>query len=486
MKNPFKKEPDPLGAHGYDGVVKSASERPRPWLFRHRWAWISLLLVSFLVAAIGFGVYTYYSLQADIQVPIDGLDEVDEEDEPFNILLVGSDSREGLTEDERHELGADIIDETGREITDERADTLILGQIHPETNQVFMVQFPRDLYVPHPDGRSDKINEALEEGKNNLVATVEELTGLDIHRYAQVNIAGFRDIIDALGDVTLCLTEPIPFDPQTGIEVTEDELPLVEFDGERALRFVRSRNFPDGDFQRIQNQQKFLSAAVSKVTSAGTVLNPGRIRALLNAGAENVRVDRGTGVMDLFRIGQRFRQFDPERYEAYTLPNLGPAENEAGWVILPDRPAMKLMFEALANHESPSAADGLPAVAVSAIRVGIYNGSTRPGAAAEAAVPLQDALRQGEETIQVVDIADANRDDFRRTVVRFDPDERGSADKAQLIAAAIPGARLREASTPEGVDVAVIVGRRAFETERVIQLRPIELPPPGTVPEECR
>lgn len=486
MRNPFKKDPDPNRAHRYDGVVKATRARERPWLLRHRWAWISLLVIVVLAAGVGYGAYTYLSFQDRIQEEVAEVVPQEEERAPFNVLLVGSDSREGLTEEEQHELGAATVDETGREIVNERADTLILGQIHPETNQVYMVQFPRDLYVPHPDGSSDKINEALEEGKGNLVETVEGLTGLEIHRYAQVNIAGFRDIVDALGGVTLCLTEPIPFDPATGIEVTEAELPLVEFDGERALRFVRSRRFEDGDFQRIQNQQKFLSAAVSKVTSVGTLVNPGRIRALIDAAGENVRIDRNTGVRDLYEIGQRFREFDPERYEAYTVPNLGPAENEAGWVVLPDDEAMDLMFEALAQEISPREHTGLPDVDVAEVRLGVYNGSAGVGAATTAATALQDALASGGSSVQVVDVADAARSDFRRHVIRFDPDREDAADKAELIAAALPDARLRERSTRAGVDVELIVGSRPFEPVKVIQLRPIDLPPPGTTPEECR
>ncbi len=103
------------------------------------------------------------------------------------------------------------------------------------------------------------------------------MTGIDINKYAQVNIAGFRDLVDAVEGVDICIAEPIPFDTATGIEVTEDEVGMVHFDGDRAIRFVRSRKvFGGGDFDRIQNQQKFLSAALSKITSPATFLDLGQ------------------------------------------------------------------------------------------------------------------------------------------------------------------------------------------------------------------
>lgn len=488
MRNPFRRrKPDPREAARYEGMVIPAG-RPdgagRRWL-RSRWLWGVAAVVVLLGSLGGYGYYRYRVLQDELQEDVPGVQE-QREAEPFNVLLVGSDSREGLTEEERERLGADVVDEEGRQITGERADTLILGHIDPTTNKVIMVQFPRDLYVPIADGGESKINDALERGKGNLVETVKGLTGLEINHYAQVNIAGFRDMVDAIGGVSICITEPMPFDPQTGIEVTEDELPLVEFDGDRALRFVRSRNFPEGDFQRIQNQQKFLASAISKVLSVGTLFDIRKVNRLLAAAGENVSIDRGTSLRELVRIAQRFRSFDPEDYEAYTVPNLGTAQNEAGSVILPDESAMEVVFRALENNVSPAEADGVPDVDPGEIRLSVLNGSPTPGAATTAAEELSAALGSNEESVQVVEVADAPRQNFRRHIVRYDPQPPENEDKALLVAAALPGARMQARTTVEGADVQVIVGERRLRVQRVVQIRPIELPPPGTEPEECR
>jgi len=312
---------------------------------------------------------------------------------------------------------------------------------------------------------------------------IGSLTGLEINQYLQVNIAGFRDLVNAIGGVEICITEPIPFDPNTGIEVDEDELGLVEFNGERALRFVRSRRFPTGDFERIRNQQKFLAAAIDKVTSISTVLSPGKINRLLTVAGDNVETDRHTTILGLKDLANDLRHFDPEHYEAYTVPNLGTARVGGASVVLPDMPALELMFEAIAGNESPAEADGVPSVAPSTIRVAVYNGTSKEGLAASTAARLKRDTNVGDGGVQVVDSANAVRSNFRQTIIRYRP---AAGAMAEVIAAAMPNAELEEGSTLRGVDVAVVVGRRGGRTIELVQILPIPIPPPGDLPAECR
>jgi LCP family protein required for cell wall assembly len=484
MRNPFKKKaPDPFAASRYEGMLKGGRihERHRPWLFRHTWAWVSLLVIILLGGAGGYGLYFYYHLQGKVQEDVPGV-RPGEEDQPFNVLLIGSDSREGLTEEEKLDFGA-------ADVGGERADTIIIAHIDPEANHVTMVQFPRDLYVPIPSLGSNKINAALLGGKAELVKTVSDLTGIEINNYAQVNIAGFRDVVDAIGGVDICISEPVPFDSQTGIEVTQEEIdesPLIHFDGERALRFVRSRNFPTGDFERIRNQQRFLSAAIDKALNVGMIFDLGKVKRLADAAGDNLRVDKGTDLRELIRIAQRFRSFDPENYEAYTAPNLGTARNEAGSVVLPDLEALGIMFNAIEDNESPAEATDIPNVDVSTINVGVYNGTLEDGVAAAAAEELKTATTIVGETISVVDVANADNFNVKEPFIRYDPANDGARLKAQLIAAAIPGVEIKKGETPVGVDVEVVVGSRPFKTQKIVQINPIPLPKPGETPEGCR
>lgn len=476
MKNPFKRHPDPFAASRYDGMVRGfrAREPNHPW-----WHWAVLGVLALIISSAGYGTYKYYSTQGKVQIDVGEVDPMKDELEPFNALLVGSDSRGDLTPEQQLDLGAAAVE-------GERADTIILAHIDPAENRVTMVQFPRDLLVPIPGRGEDKINSALEEGPDHLVRTIKELTGLEINQYVQVNIAGFRDLVDALGGVELCITEPIPFDPKTGIEVTEDELGMVEFDGDRALRFVRSRNFPTGDFARIQNQQRFVAAAINKITSSSTLLQPGRLFELADVAGENLKTDKDTTILGLRKLAQRLRAFDPEHYEAYVVPNDGIGNVNGASVVLPDEDAMEILFDAIAANESPAEADGVPGIEPSTIHVGVYNGSFEEGAAEAAASALVEATDIGRGPVVVDETENADRANYRRTLIIYDPDKPETEKMAELVSAAVPGAEVRTGETESNVDVAVIVGKKKFETTEIVQLVPIQIPKPSATPAACK
>jgi LCP family protein required for cell wall assembly len=485
MRNPFARKKK--GTSDLSGVILSVRTRERKrlaWL-RKKWVWIPLVILIVLGGIAGYGLWYYYSLQGDIQIEIAPVEPPKDEKQPFNALLVGSDSRAGLTEEEQVDLGAEAETSAGVTVTGERADTLIVAHVDPESNRVTMVQFPRDLYVALAAGGHGKINSALTSSKADLVSTVENLTGLNINVYAQVNIAGFRDLVDAIDGVDVCIPEPIPFDPATGIEVTPEQVGMVHFDGDRALRFVRSRKvFGEGDFARIQNQQKFLSAAVTKITSLRTFVSFTKLLDIKRAAGKNLKIDSNTDLRELYRLMQRFRSFDPDHYEAYTAPNLGVSENEAGSVVIPDEPTMHAMFDAIIHNESPMTANTAPAgVDPGDIVIGVFNGANHDKViAAPAAEQLTKATEIADRRIDVVEVSNADRDGLPKTIVRY---EDGDQKKAQLIAAAIPGAVVRRADIEGGLDVEVVVGKH-FQTKKLLRITPIELPVPGDLPEACR
>jgi LCP family protein required for cell wall assembly len=481
----WRKKKNDASAARYGDVFRSARERERKHL-RHRWQWILLAVIVLLGAVAGYLVYYYYTLQGDVQMPVDNVEPVERREDPFIVLLVGSDSRAGLTERQKQELGADDV-EGGSE--SERADTLILAHIDPETSKVMMVQFPRDLWVRV--GKSEnKINAALMGGPEQIVDTVEGLTGLSINHYVQVNIAGFRDLIEAIGGVEVCVPEAIPFDKQTGLQVTEEEVGMVQFNGDDALRFVRSRNFASGDFERIQNQQKFIAAALDKVLSSSTILRPGRVNALADVARKNVEIDEHTTLKGLAEIGNKLRNFDPDTYEAYTAPNLGTGvESLAGVetsVVVADLDTMEVMFEAIGANESPADADGVPNISPQTIRVGVYNGVGLERAVARpAANDLEAATTVEGEHVQIVDVANAKNFRFRGTTVVANSKEPEAERMAELVAAALPGSEIEVGKTKPGVDVAVIVGRGRFRTSKITQILPLPIPKPGDLPEVC-
>ncbi|MEA2486889.1 MAG: hypothetical protein QOF16_543 [Actinomycetota bacterium] len=484
MRNPFKRtKADPFAASRYSEVFRSGRERKRKHM-RHWWQWALVGLLVLLLAIGGYGFYRYKRFEGQIGTKVGGVKNPQDPEKPFNALLVGSDARTGLTPAEQLKLGAAAVG-------GQRSDTVILAHVDPNTDHVIMVQFPRDDYVPIASGGTDKITNAFADGRSNLVKTVENLTHLDINRYAEVNLAGFRDLVDAVNGVDVCITETIPFDPYTGIEVTKPG--MLHFNGDEALRFVRSRHaFATGDFARIENQQKFLAAAVHKVTSVSSFLNPFRISHLLDVAGKNLRVDDHTSPIDLLHLLQRFRALNPANYEAYTAPNLGTKTITLSGgvpysIIVPNYPAMKVMFKAIAENKSPAEADGVPDIDPSTIRVGVYNGFSLSQTVAS---PAADALRTATDTnqtggVDVVDIANANHFGYKQTVVKFDPSKPETRQQAEFVAAAIPGAKITEGKVPKAIDVQVIVGKKPFKTKQLVQLLPIPLPQPGALPSVC-
>ncbi|MEA2451797.1 MAG: hypothetical protein QOG04_507 [Actinomycetota bacterium] len=479
MWNPFKRDADPFAPSRYGEMFRSARTKERKHM-RHRWQWIALAVVLVITSTAGWLVWRYFHFQDSLRKgpPLTS----EEEGKPFNVLLVGSDSRGDLTLAEQEDLGALAVDGA-------RADTLIVGHIDPATNRVTMVQFPRDLFVPIAGTEEErKINESMLYGRRSLVSTVEQLLGITINHYVEVNIAGFRDVVNAIGGVDVCVPQSVPFDPNTGFEVTEPG--TISFDGDSALRFVRSRHaFANGDFDRIANQQKFLSAALRKVTSAGILLHPGRVFKLLEVAEKNIRIGKNTTLSKLRSILDRFRSFDPSSYEAYIAPNNGVgtvtlSNGLVASIVEADFDGISLIGKALAANESPQAADGVPDIDPHTIRVGVYNGvDLYQPYASNAAAALKAATGGDLEGLQIANIANAPHFKFTTNIVRYEP---GAEQMAELVAAVIPGAELEEHRVPAGVDVAVIVGNEDFPTQPLVQILPIPLAKPGEQPAVCQ
>lgn len=472
-----------LGPDRLTGMIRGGRVRQRrlPRLLKNKWALTGIVVLLVVVGVAGWTAWVFFSTENEIKEggPIlSNSDSPKPEGQPELVLLVGSDSREGLSEEEKIDLGAG-------DVPGERADTLILAQIDLASGYITMVQFPRDLWVP-VGNEKNKINAALEQGVNPMVRTVEELTKLDIDRYVQINIAGFKDLVDAIGGVDVCVPEAIEFDPNTGLVIPEPG--VVHFSGRKAVRFVRSRHSVEGgDLGRIQNQQKFMAAAIDKITSVDTLLHLSRIQDLQEVLKHNISVDRDTGLLELLRIGQRFRAFNPAQFEAYTAPNLGIGTAANGLsIVVPDMPAMRVMFEALAREESPAEADNVPNIDPDSVSIGVYNGTYKDGAAAAAERALEKAIRTSQGSLDVAEVANAERFNYKETVIIYSKDEPEAAKMANLVSAAVPAVRVRAGQTKAGIDVAVIVGPKRLRTEPVVQIQALPVPKPGAVPEVCR
>jgi len=231
-------------------------------------------------------------------------------------LLIGSDSREGLTPGQQADLttGSDL-EFAGAA----RTDTILmvhipgLGSGTPAT----MVSIPRDSYLAIPGYGSDKVNTAF-----------------------------------SVGGVTMCLAEPVS-DPLAGIELAAG---CQEFDGRTALGFVRSRATPRADLDRMTHQREFMSALMHRAASPEVLLNPLRWYAMTRAGADTLTVADGDHVWDLARLAWTLRG----DITAVTVPIGELTDNGSGSILIWDSDAAQRLFSAL-NSDSPVPEDVLEA-----------------------------------------------------------------------------------------------------------------------------
>lgn len=317
-------------------MIRRAPARKRS---KRRWARVvalSLLIVPLLAGAgaVGGAVWLDTSLHREPVL-------ADYPDRPAagrgtNWLLVGSDSRQGLSPEQQRDLA------TGGDIGSSRTDTILLvhvpgfGSSIPTT----VVSIPRDSYVPIPGQAKDKINAAFAAGGATLLTqTVEQATGLRLDHYAEVGFNGFAVLVDALGGITACLTAPID-DPLAGVDLPAG---CQELDGRSALGYVRSRATPRADLDRMVNQRQFMSALLQRAASPTVWLNPWRWYSVPRAAAAALTVDEGDHVWDLARLGWAMHGSTI----AMTVPIGELTDSDAGSVVVWNHDAARALFDAL-------------------------------------------------------------------------------------------------------------------------------------------
>ncbi|WP_405980406.1 LCP family protein [Streptomyces sp. NBC_00158] len=264
----------------------------------------SIAVVSVLLVT-GIGTYFWADSQVRREVDLAKVIERPKEGDCTTYLIVGSDSREGMSDEEKKKLHTGSAE-------GKRTDSMMILAKCSSGNT--MISLPRDSDVEIPSfvgsqsgkkfpsqKRRVKLNAAYaEDGPELLVRTVEFNTGLRIDHYAEIGFAGFANIVDALGGVELDIEQAFK-DEKSGADFKAGKQTL---NGEQSLAFVRTRYaFAESDLQRTKNQQKFLSALASQAATPGTVLNPFSLYPVMGAGLDTLIVDKDMGLWDM---GQMF------------------------------------------------------------------------------------------------------------------------------------------------------------------------------------
>ncbi len=328
----------PAGPGGPPPGFGGAAKRRHP--VRNTFRVLGVLLALALVWLVGVPAYAWSQVGRVDESP-SGKRPADQPGQTF--LIVGSDSREGLTKAEQKKLG------TGS-VAGQRTDTIMLLSM-PSTGKPALISIPRDSYVAIPKNGKNKINTAYGfGGPQLLVQTVEANTGLRVDGYLEIGFGGFVNIIDALDGIRMCLPAAIK-DRDSHINLKKG---CQTLGGTDALGYVRMRKAdPRGDLGRVERQRQMLAAVAKKAASPATVLNPFRYWALCNASASSVKLGEDTSLLQTLRLGLAMRTIAGGDGLTLTVPVSDPgAITPVGSSVLWDDGLAQAMFGEIAKGDT--------------------------------------------------------------------------------------------------------------------------------------
>ncbi|MEU1041823.1 LCP family protein [Streptomyces sp. NPDC005551] len=338
------------GAPSGRGPGGGGSRGPRSapdW--RRRIKWTALTLVTLLVV-VSVGTYFWADSKLNREVDLSKVIDRPEAGEGTNYLIVGSDSRAGMSSEEKKKLHTGSAE-------GKRTDSMMI--LHTGGGGSTLVSLPRDSDVEIPTftgsesgktyqgtGRHVKLNAAYaEDGPELLVRTVEFNTGLHIDHYVEIGFAGFAGIVDSVGGVEIEIPKGGMKDTKSGADFEAGKQTL---DGQQALAFVRTRYALAGsDLDRTKNQQKFLSALANQVATPSTILNPFKLYPTMSSGLDTLIVDKDMGLFDLGDMFWAMKSVSGGDGTSMNMPISGSTGGNLVW----DKAKVKTLVNELKNDE---------------------------------------------------------------------------------------------------------------------------------------
>jgi LCP family protein required for cell wall assembly len=329
---------------------------------------IAVLVIS-AISALAFGTVTASINKIDVFSGIEKRPE--KKSTAMNYLLVGSDTREGLSKAELKALRVGSV----ATAAGKRSDTMLLVHISKARDKAVLISIPRDTFALIPEHKTkagkvipaqySKINASFNWGDAPLlIQTIEEMTNLKIDHYVEINFAGFARIVDSIGGVEVCTKKNIN-DPKSHLIL---EAGVHTLNGIEALKYVRTREFDGmGDLGRMQRQQAFMSAVLRKATSAGVLLNPVTMGSFINSALSAVTTDSGLTNSDLISLAKQMKSLSTSSVRTLTVPlsNLNYDSNGVTSAVLWDPVLAPQLWDRLREDKavvdeitpSPSATD---------------------------------------------------------------------------------------------------------------------------------
>lgn len=312
---------------------------------------IKLGALTLVVVLLAVSISTYFWADSKLKREVDLAKVIErpESGDGTNYLIVGSDSREGMSAEEKKRLRTGSAE-------GKRTDSMMI--LHDGSNGPTLISLPRDSNVEIPSfvgsesgkkfqgtGRQVKLNAAYaEDGPELLVRTVEFNTGLHIDHYVEIGFGGFAKIVDAIGGVELDIPKAFK-DKKSGADFQAGKQTL---NGEKSLAFVRTRYaFAGSDLDRTKNQQKFLAALASQTATPSTIINPFKLYPTMGAGLDTLIVDKD---MSLWALGNMFFAMKGVTGGEGTSMNI-PISGSIGGNLVWDKAKVKQLVEQLNNDE---------------------------------------------------------------------------------------------------------------------------------------
>lgn len=302
---------------------------------------VLLVLALWLAFLVGTPVHAWSTVARVDDVPSG---ERPAQGDGHTYLLVGSDSREGLSAEQRKRLGTGTAQ-------GQRTDTIILVHVPSGAGKSALISIPRDSFLPIPGNGENKVNAAFSiGGPDLLVRTLEQATKVRIDGYLEIGFGGFANVVDSLDGVDICVPRDIK-DEKAHIDLTKG---CQTLDGTTALGYVRARySDPEGDLGRAKRQRQFLGAVMAKAATPSTVLLPWRWWGFTHSAAEGVSVGQETGLTDAARIGLAMRAVSNDEALSLVVPVSDPnATTSAGSSVLWDDEQAAALFRML-NEGTP-------------------------------------------------------------------------------------------------------------------------------------
>ncbi len=453
-----------------DPSVEGLTRRDLHGRPRRTWrTWAVVAVVTVLVVVLGGTAYAAWRLNANITkldvsaaIGTDRPTQAPGTTEAVNILLIGSDTREGAGNDA-------YADRDGTLGGGAHSDTNLLVHLSADRSAATVVSIPRDsmtLAPPNCSATAPKSEWHMRQWNQNysiggtgcLIRTLEANTGVFIDHYAVVDFRGFKQMVDALGGVKVCTPVAID-DANTHLQLTPGKHTL---DGRQALQYVRVRkSVGDGsDLQRIGRQQAFLSSVIQKATSTQLLLEPTRLFTFLNAATKSLTTDPEFGVGTMRDLASSVKGIGLDKIQFVTVPNepYAPDPNRVQWKESAEqiwsalRADRAVGAKATKPSTTPSPTSSPLTVSPADVQVSVVNATGVSGLARQAARALEV---QGFTGVTTGTTATTTAP----VVVEYSGQH---AEDARTVAAAFPGAVV-EKTSGLGATVRVTLGRGAPE-----------------------